>query len=392
MSNMIYNFPPAIHYGWGEAKRIGGYIRDLHANQVLIVTDKGVERAGLLARVEASLLRERISFVVYNSVQPNPTDRNVEEGLEVYRENGCDVVVAVGGGSPMDAAKGIVLTATHPGSLGDYYRDTEPMRLITSDVPGFVAVPTTSGTGSEVSRGAIITDTSQNRKRGISSRYLLPKVVVLDPELTVSMPPMLTAHTGLDALSHSIEAFAVDVYAPLADAFAKEGMRLVAASLMRAYEDGSDRRAREDMMMASTLGALAFQKGLGAVHSLAHPLSTQTDMSHGAACGILLPHVIRFNMAEEPSKSRVTKKYAEIARILSVDISGRTVKEAAEKAAEAVQKLLERLSVPLRLRDWGVNEENIKVMARNAMLDHCHPRNPRACTKADITALYEAAF
>ncbi len=392
MSKMTYTFPQVIHFGWGEANSIGGYIRDLPAKKVLIVTDKGVEGAGLLTGIEASLEQESICFVVYSGIEPNPNERNVEEGLEVYRKASCDVVIAVGGGSPIDAAKGIIVLATHPGYLRDYYKDAEQRRLITSNVLGFLAVPTTSGTGSEVSRGAIITDTRQNRKRCISSRYLLPKVVVLDPELTVSMPPKLTAYTGLDALSHNVEAFAVDTYAPLADAFAREGIKLVAASLVRAYEDGSDRRAREDMMMAANLGALAFNKGLGAVHSLAHQLSTQAGIPHGAACGVLLPHVIRFNMAEEPAKSRAVARYAEISRMLDVDISGMTLEKAAEKAAEAVNTLLESLSVPTRLRDWGVNEESIKVMASNAMLDHCHPKNPRVCTEADMSALYKAAF
>ncbi|MFQ6054287.1 MAG: iron-containing alcohol dehydrogenase family protein, partial [Candidatus Bathyarchaeia archaeon] len=226
-----------------------------------------------------------------------------------------------------------------------------------------------------------------NRKRSISSRHLLPKVAVLDPELTVTMPPRLTAHTGLDALSHSLEAFVVDIYAPMADAFAREGMRLVASSLARAYDDGSDRRAREDMMMASTMGSLAFQKGLGAVHSLAHQLSTQAGIPHGAACGIMLPHVMRFNIAAGPARERVAAKYAETARIFGVETSGLTVMEAAEEAVETVRKLLGRLSVEPHLRDWGVDEEDIAVMARNAMLDHCHPRNPRACKEADMAAL-----
>jgi len=389
---MTYNFPPSIYFGWGISEGLGGYLQGLGPRMVLIITDEGVEKADLLTRIESSLREEDIDFVVYNGVQPNPTDKNVEEGLEVYRENGCDAVVAVGGGSPMDTAKGILVMVNHPGSLAEYYRDAERRRLITSDVPYFVAIPTTSGTGSETSRGAIITDTSQNRKRSIGSRHLLPKLVILDPELTVTMPPRLTAYTGLDALSHCVEAFAVDIYAPIADAFAREGMRLVASSLVKAYDDGSDRRAREDMMMASTMGALAFQKGLGAVHSLAHQLSTQAGIPHGAACGIMLPHVMRFNIAEGPSKGRVAAKYAEMARLFGVETSGLTVVEAAEKAVETVLKLLERLSVNPHLRDWGVDEEDIAVMAKNAMLDHCHPRNPRVCRETDMATLYNAAL
>ena len=389
---MIYNFPESIHFGWGEAKNIGRLAKGLGFTRALIVTDEGVERVGLLDGVKTSLKGEDISFEVYNGVQPNPTDLNVEEGVKAYREADCDAVVAVGGGSPMDAAKGIVLMTRHPGSLREYYSGADPRRPVTADVPPFIAVPTTSGTGSEASRGGIITDTSENRKRVIGSRHLLPKTVILDPQLTVSMPPRLTAYTGLDALSHSIEAFVVDRYAPLADAFAREGMRLVAESLVRAYDAGEDRRAREDMMLVSTMGAMAFHKGLGVVHSLAHQLSPQVGIPHGAACGIMLPHAIRFNAGEGPTRDRTAIRYAEVASIFGVEAEGITTADLAMEAAEVVDKLLIRFSVPTKLGDWGASEEDLDVMARNAMLDHCHGRNPRPCTEADMRALYDTAL
>jgi len=389
---MIYNFPESIHFGWGEAKNIGRLAKGLGFTKALIVTDEGVEQVGLLDGVKASLKGEGISNETFNGVQPNPTDLNVEEGVRAYRETDCDAVIAVGGGSPMDAAKGVILMTRHPGSLREYYSGEDPRRPVTSDVPPFIAVPTTSGTGSEASRGGIITDTSENRKRVIGSRHLLPKTVVLDPQLTVSMPPRLTAYTGLDALSHSIEAFVVDSYAPLADAFAREGMRLVADSLVRAYDAGDDRRAREDMMLASTMGAMAFHKGLGVVHSLAHQLSPQVGIPHGAACGIMLPHAIRFNVGEGPARDRTAIRYAEVASIFGVEAEGLTTADLAMEAAEVVDKLLIRFSVPTKLGDWGASEEDLDVMARNAMLDHCHGRNPRPCTEADMRALYETAL
>jgi len=389
---MIYNFPESIHFGWGEAENIGRLAKGLGFTTALIVTDEGVERVGLLDGVKTSLKREGISFETFNGVQPNPTDLNVEEGVKAYRETNCDAVIAVGGGSPMDAAKGIVLMTRHPGSLREYYSGEDPRRPVTSDVHPFIAVPTTSGTGSEASRGGIITDTSENRKRVIGSRHLLPKTVILDPQLTVSMPPRLTAYTGLDALSHSIEAFVVDRYAPLADAFAREGMRLVTDSLVKAYDAGEDRRAREDMMLASTMGAMAFHKGLGVVHSLAHQLSPQVGIPHGAACGIMLPHAIRFNVGEGPAMDRTAIRYAEVASIFGVEAEGITTADLAKEAAEVVDKLLIRFSVPTKLGDWGASEEDLDVMARNAMLDHCHGRNPRPCTEADMRALYETAL
>ena len=392
MSSMTYNFPPAVHFGWGEAENVAGHVKDLKGSKVLIVTDEGCRKVGLLEGVIASLEGEGISFEVFDGVQPNPTDDNVMEGLRVYRETGCDTVIAVGGGSPMDAAKGVILMANHPGCLEEYYSGAVPRRPVTDDIPPFIAVPTTSGTGSETSRGGIITDTGENRKRVIGGRHLLPKVAVLDPSLTVSMPPRLTAHTGLDALSHNLEALVVDMYAPLADAFAWQGIRLVAESLVKAFDDGGDRRAREDMMMASTMGSLAFSKGLGVVHSIAHQLSPQTGVPHGAACGIMLPHAIRFNLAEGPAKERAAIKYAEVARIFGASSEGMVAIEFAGEAADVAHKLLLRLEVEPRLSVWGVTEEDIGVMAPNAMLDHCHPRNPRPCAEEDMVALLRAAL
>jgi alcohol dehydrogenase class IV len=206
--------------------------------------------------------------------------------------------------------------------------------------------------------------------------------VVLDPQLTVTMPPRLTAYTGLDALSHSVEAIAVNIYAPIADAFAREGLRLVSESLVAAYTDGSEKKQRMDMMNASSLGALAFHKGLGVIHSLAHQLSTQCNIPHGAACGLLIPHAIRFNL-KEPGTHRAYKEVAEI-------FTGR--KASAEDAPAAIEGLIQELNVPSKLGDWGVTEADIDVMAPNAMLDHCHPRNPRKCSEEDMRALYRAAM
>ena len=392
MSAIIYNFPSAIHFGWEEAEKISEHIRSLKGTKALIVTDEGCRKVGLLNGIIASLEREGITFEVFDGVQPNPTDKNVMEGLSLYRESGCDIVVAVGGGSPMDTAKGIILMANHPGLLEEYYRGANLKRPVTEDVPPFIVLPTTSGTGSETSKGGIITDISENRKQSIGSKYLLPKVVVLDPGLTVSMPPRLTAHTGLDALSHNLEALVVDRYAPIADAFALQGIRLVAKSLVKAFDDGKDKRAREDMMMASTMGAMAFSKGLGVVHSLAHQLSPQTGIPHGAACGIMLPHAIRFNLGASPAKDRVAAKYARVARIFGTDDEGMNKYELAEEVAKIVHKLLIRLEVEPRLAKWGVTQEDISVMVPNALLDHCHPRNPKSCAEEDMAALLRVAL
>jgi len=381
----MYNFPPNIYFHWGESRNTGEHATEADGRRPLLVTDKGVRQVGLLDDICASLDAAKTAYTVFDGVQPNPTDLNVAEGLHTYTAEGCDMVIAVGGGSPMDAAKGILLLTQHPGALHEYFTGDPHGRPITGDMPPFLAIPTTAGTGSEVSRGGILTDTRENRKRVISSKHLLPKTVILDPSLTVRMPPRLTAYTGLDALSHNIEALAVDAYDPLCDAFAKTGIELIHRSLLTAYRDGQDRGARRDMMYAASLGAMAFQKGLGVVHSLAHQLSPQVGVPHGAACGIMLPYAIRYNLQEEATIPR----YSEVAKRLGATPGSQ--RAMAHQAPHLVERLLDQLDVPRTLTDWHVTDEDIEIMAKNALLDHCHPRNPRPCTEEAMIRLYRDA-
>jgi len=381
LSNITYNYPRAIHFGWGEAENIAKLV-EAHGKNILIVTDKGIVNAGLLKPIRNSLEDASFSVTVYDGVQPNPTYQNVDNATALYKETGCDMVIGLGGGSPIDAAKGVLVMANHKGDQHEYYGGAPDQKPISSDVPPFIAVPTTSGTGSEVSRGAIITD-KNNRKRSLGSVHLLPKTVILDPKLTATMPKGLTAFTGLDALSHSVEAYSIDRYSPMCDAYAEKGIQLISDSLVKAYNDGSQQLPRMDMSMASSFGAMAFMKGLGVVHSLAHQLSTQCDIPHGAACGIMMPHAVRFNMGEPATHS----KYEYIARKLSGD---RTA--TAQDAPGAITGLLDSLNVSTKLGHWKVTDEDIEVMTANAMLDHCHPRNPVKCTKESMKRLYEAAL
>jgi 4-hydroxybutyrate dehydrogenase len=382
MIEMVYNFPSSIYFKWGETNNIVNHVKAVKSGKILVVTDKGIRKVGIINDVEERLSQANIDYFIFDDVQPNPTNINVMDGLSAYKENSCDSILAIGGGSPIDAAKGILLMVNHKGKLSQYYRGASDPLPITDEMPPFIAVPTTAGTGSETSRGAIITDET-NRKRSIGSQYLLPKSVILDPALTQKMPPKLTAYTGLDALSHNLEAIVVDRYAPICDAFAIEGLKLVSRSLVNAYREGSDRKARMDMMMASTMGSLAFMKGLGVIHSLAHQLSTQCDVPHGAACGIMIPHAIRYNLHEKSTQN----KYAEFAKIFSGN-----PESSAEDAPGIMEKLLDTLNVEGRLREWGVKKEDIPVMAANAMLDHCHPRNPRTCSLESMKKLYEQAL
>jgi 4-hydroxybutyrate dehydrogenase len=352
---------------------LGPYAGKNNAKKALIVTDSGVAAAGIPEQIVAALKTAGIDSVIFDGVSENPTDTNVEVGAKQYKEASCDLIIGLGGGSPMDAAKGIRVLVSHPEPLHRYL-DIKGGDNIVNPMPTLIDIPTTSGTGSETSRGAVITDTEQRRKRVLRSG--MPSLALVDPALTVSMPPKLTAATGMDALSHCIEAFLSPQYHPAAEAVAFEGIRLVAENLPNAVEDGNNQEARTQMAMASSMGALAFQKGLGATHSLSHQLSSEFGIHHGVANALLLPHTMTFNLDLTKDKMR---------RIAFA--MGETSLEP-EAAAAAVAALNKKIGLPEKLSELNVSEEGIAIMARNAMMDWCHPFNPRPCTEEDMKTLY----
>ncbi|MFC1716331.1 iron-containing alcohol dehydrogenase family protein [Candidatus Poribacteria bacterium] len=382
MDNEIFSteiFRASIEFGIGCVGNLADHVKKFDVARLLIVTDEGVMKAGIIDKVVQHLESSGIEYSVFHDVQPNPIDKNVMDGLNAYRENDCDGILGVGGGSPIDTAKAIRAVVGHPGHISNYY--LEP---ITDNLPTLIAIPTTSGTGTEVSRGGIITDTRINQKKVVVTGP--PSLALVDPELTSSMPPFLTAATGMDALCHSVEAYVSRRYNPLAGAVAIAGIRLVAENLRRAVEDGTDMEARKNMAMASTMGALAFSKGLGAVHSLAHQLSTDADIPHGVANAIMLPHVMEFNMESAP------QKHVDIAQAMGVNTQSMSSMEAARASVESVRQLSRDTGIPYRLRDVGMQAESISIMAEKAMVDHCHASNPRDCNLENMTALYKAAF
>jgi alcohol dehydrogenase class IV len=386
--NIIMNYclPHLIQFGVGAIANLSDHLQRLHTKKALIVTDKELLNVGLVARLTKHLDDAAIGYVVFDGVQPNPTDRNVYDGLAVYRDAVCDTVIGFGGGSAMDAAKAIRVMSSHEGTLEEYYSDAGGAAKITPNMPQSILIPTTAGTGSEVSRGAIITDTGQNRKRSVGSPHLFPDVALLDPELTVSMPPQLTASTGMDALSHSVEAYVGTSYHPIAEGIALKAIKMVGENLRTAVEHGDDLNARGEMLMASAMGALAFQKGLGAIHSLAHQLSTEADIPHGVANAIMMPPVMNFNL--EYAK----EGYADLATALGVDTPGMSTDEAAGAAIVAVTQLSHDVGMPRSLRETGLQRNSLPPMAKNAMLDHCYKLNPRPCMEEDMLRLYEEAF
>lgn len=366
-----------VEFGWNALITLGAHAESFGSKQALIVTDEGVHEIGVAERVSDVLAEAGIESLIFKEVFPNPTDMNVRKGVEAYDGGSCDLIVGLGGGSPMDAAKGIRVLASHTEPLQQYFGLQGAERII-NPMPPLIAIPTTSGTGSETSRGAVITDTERNVKCLL--RAGVPSLALVDPELTVDMPPHLTASTGMDAFSHHIEAFLSSRYHPVAEALSYEGIRLVAEKIVAAVEDGKNRDARVNMAMASTMGALAFQKGLGVTHSLAHQLSTEYDVHHGLANAILLPHTMEFNRG-------VTEE-----KLTRIAFAMGEASPSPEAAIRAVARLNERLRLPKKLSEVNVVEAGIAIMARNAMEDWCHLNNPRPCTESDMAMLFKKAL
>jgi 4-hydroxybutyrate dehydrogenase len=374
-----FSFPTNVVFGPGSVREVGGLAKGLGAKRALIVTDAGVSGAGLVSPVQESLTQAGVNCAVFEGVEPNPTEGNIEVGVEAFRDDGCDIVIAVGGGSALDGGKAVKLRVTHTGPFEQYDDNIGGDRLIRRDMPPLIAVPTTAGTGSEVGRSTVIICRATDRKTVFFSPYLMPDYAVCDPEITVTLPARITAATGMDALTHCVEAYLAKPYHPMADAIALGGIRLCGKSLRRAVEDGRDLEARTDMMMAAMMGATAFQKGLGVVHSLAHPLSSVAGMHHGTANAVLLPPVLEFNAVVVP------ERLADIATVLEL-------RREPQEVIDWVRDLNRAIGIAGHLREYGVAEGLIPSMVEKAMQDGCHVNNPRACTADDMRRLYEAAL
>jgi 4-hydroxybutyrate dehydrogenase len=355
-----FSFPTRIRFGAGAVEELPRFA----TSRPLLVTDAGLAKTAVFERVRALVP----GAIVFSGVLPNPTGQNVFDGVAVYQEHDCDGIIGLGGGSPLDAAKAIRLKVTHPLSLAEYDDLIGGDAHITADMPPYVAIATTSGTGSEVSRSTVITLAATNRKTVVFSPHLIPTLAIADPELTVGLPPHITAGTGMDAFTHNVEAYLAKGFHPMCDAIALAGAKLAWDNLPRVMDNPKDIEARSNMMMASIMGAVAFQKGLGAVHSLAHPLSSDCGMHHGTANAVLLPAVLEYNEAAVSSR---------IAELFSAD---------------QVRGLNERLGIAPRLRDYGVKEEMLPALADKAIQDGCHQNNPRPCTREDLLALYRVTY
>jgi alcohol dehydrogenase class IV len=381
-----FAFPTTIHFGPGSRKLVAEHLHVQGVSRPLIVTDRGIATLPLLERFSAGM--KGLEVAVYSQLWGNPTRSQVDNGVGAYRAHRADSIVGLGGGAALDVAKAIALMAVHPGDVLEYAWDHPNVRPIAKELPYLVAVPTTAGTGSEVGRASVISDDATHVKKIIFSPRLLAKAVFADPELTLDLPPHLTAATGMDALTHNVESYLSPAYHPLCDGIAVEGVRIAARALRKAVHEPHDLQARSDMLMSSMMGAVAFQKDLGAVHSCAHALSTVADLHHGLANGIMIDHVMRFN---EPA---ATAKMAELAHVVGV---GRPAAEAAAQAFVAWLTALKRdLGIPASLGAYAaeraVTRADIPALVEVAVNDTCHQTNPRPCTREDFERIFAAAI
>ena len=351
----------------GAVATLPALLQGLKVARPLLVTDRGLVATGLVGRVGALLAPKPTLFA---DTPANPTEEAVEAAFALYAAAGCDGIVALGGGSSIDLAKAARLLTGHAGPLAQYTMVEGGSARIHGRICPLVAVPTTAGTGSEVGRAAVII-TREGHKRGIVSPFMLPSVALCDPELTHGLPPLLTAATGMDALSHCLETFMAPAVNPPADAIALDGLKRGVAAIRRAVADGSDRQARWDMMMAALEGAMAFQKGLGAVHALTHPLGAvrALNLHHGTLNAVLMPAVLRFN------RGTVGPKWAALTEILGGEPD------------RQVAALTRDIGLPSGLAAMGVSEDMLGGIAGEALEDHCHPTNPRIATRGDYLAL-----
>ncbi len=385
MSISQFSFPTAIVFGNGASRQVASHLVDAGHVRPLVVTDRGLAALPVFARFLDSL--DGVEHAVYSGISGNPVRSQVMRGADAFRAHRADSVIGIGGGAALDVAKAIALMASHEGDILEYAWDHPAVKPIDRPLPWFVAVPTTAGTGSEVGRSSVISDDETHVKKIVFAPALLAKRVFADPELTVDLPPAITAATGMDALTHNIESYLSPAWHPLCDGIAVEGVRMAAAALPVAVRDGHDLAARGDMLMSSMMGAIAFQKDLGAVHSCAHALSTVADLHHGLANGIMLDHVLRFNL------SAATAKLAELAHVARVPGGDAGTDEARATAfIDWLSRLKATLGIPAKLSDYRatrrVTAADIPRLVEIATADICHQTNPRPCTSDDFRRIF----
>lgn len=374
-----YNFPTTIRFGAGVIKELPAYLAANGFNKPLLVTDPVVGQLSFFTALQKDLESKGISVQVFSDIHKNPVKSDVLKGGDAFAAGERDCIIGIGGGAAMDVARAIALRIHHRRDLFDYDDLIGGDKYVTEEVPHFITVPTTSGTGSEVGRSAIISEDDTHRKRILFSPKLLAKIIFADPMLTMDLPPFVTAATGMDALTHNMEAFLAKGFHPLCDGIALEGITLINESIATAVNK-PDLASRSKMMIASLMGAVAFQKGLGVVHSLAHPLSSLLDTHHGLANAVNLPYGMRFNI------EGFEDRFARIAAAMQLK------NQNGEAVVTRLFDLNKELSLPLTLGGIGVKAEHIETLSDLAEADFCHPNNPKPVSRADFKQLYLSAL
>lgn len=372
-----FSFPTAIRFGAGARKQVADHLKEQGLKRPLIVTDRAVAALPVLAEFKSHL--QGLDVAVFGGVFGNPTCSQVMDGAAAYKAHHADCVIGFGGGAALDVAKVVGVAATHEGDILEYVWDHPGVRPIDRPLPYFVALPTTSGTGSEVGRSSVVSENDTHLKRVVFSPRILAKMVFADPELTIGLPPAVTAATGIDALTHNVESYLSPAYHPLCDGIALEGTRIAAGALEAAVKDASNLQARSDMMMASMMGAIAFQKDLGAVHSCAHALGAVCDLHHGLANALMIDTVLAWNFEAVPAK------FDELAHVCKVPGGGVAF-------VPWLKGLKQRIGITGTLATHGVKAEHVARLVDIAVKDICHQTNPRPCTAADFERLFKAAM
>jgi alcohol dehydrogenase class IV len=374
-----YNFPTIIRFGAGSVKELGDYLVKNNLSRPLISTDGTVAQLGFFKEIIGDLKKKNISVEVFHDIHKNPVKSDVYKGTDVYDQTERDSVIGIGGGAALDVARAIVLRVNHREDLFKYDDLIGGDVYVTNDVPHFITIPTTAGTGSEVGRSAIIADDETHQKKILFSPKLLAKIIFADPMLTMELPPFVTAATGMDALTHNMEAYLAKMPHPLCEGIALEGISLIHQSLEKATNK-PDVESRSKMLIASLMGAVAFQKGLGVVHSLAHPLSSLLDTHHGLANAVNIPYGMEFNI------KGFEDKFRRIARTLELK------DESGEVVVKYLFDLNSKVNIPHKLRDIGVKNEHIETLSDLAIADFAHPNNPKPVSREDFKSLYLKAL
>ena len=375
--------PSVTLIGPGCSKEVGAKAKELGAKKAMIVTDAGLAKLGVADKIAGYLKEAGVAVVIYDGAEPNPTDKNVHDGVKVFKDNGCDFLISLGGGSSHDCGKGIGLVCAGGGNIRDY----EGVNKSTVPLTPLISINTTAGTASEMTRFCIITNTDTHVKMAIVDWRVTPLVAVDDPVLMIGKPPALTAATGMDALTHAVEAYVSTIATPITDACAEKAIRLIAQWLRPAVALGSNIAARDAMCFAQYLAGMAFNNAsLGYVHSMAHQLGGFYNLPHGVCNAILLPAVCDFNLIACP------ERFADIAKFMGVPTEGLSVTEAAAAGIEAIRELSASIGIPAGLKDLNVKEEDFKVMAENAKKDACQFTNPRTATLDQVIGIFKAAM